>query len=86
MIIKLRVYEFGKACGFVAVTDNTTRKKNQNNNQLKQPKQKQTQQIDLRPRFRKKLCKLRKENKFTNKAYFELYPSEPIPPRLYGTV
>lgn len=27
MIIKLRVYEFGKACGFVAVTDNTTRKK-----------------------------------------------------------
>ena len=27
MIIKLRVYEFGTGCGFVAVTDNTTRKK-----------------------------------------------------------
>ena len=30
--------------------------------------------------------KFRKENKFTNKTYFELYPSDPIPPRLYGTI
>ena len=30
----------------------------------------------------KKLCNLRKENKFTNKTY----PSDPIPPRLYGII
>ena len=37
-------------------------------------------------KIQKKLCKLRKENKFTNNTYFELYPSDPIPPRLYGTI
>ena len=37
-------------------------------------------------KIQKKLCKLRKENKFTNKTYFELYPSDPIPPRLCGTI
>ena len=40
----------------------------------------------LTNKIQKKLCKLRKENKFTNKTYFELYPSDPIPPRLYGTI
>ena len=39
----------------------------------------------LTNKIQKKLCKLEKENKFTNKTYFELYPSDPIPPRLYGT-
>ena len=29
--------------------------------------------------------KLRKEKKFTDKEYFEIYPSDPLPPRLYGT-
>ena len=33
-----------------------------------------------------KLCNLRKENKFINKTYFELYPSDPILTRLYGTI
>ena len=37
-------------------------------------------------KIKKKLCKFRKENKFTNKTYFELYPSDPIPPCLYGTI
>ena len=39
----------------------------------------------LTNKIQKKLCKLEKENKFTNKTYFELYPSDPIPPRLYST-
>ena len=34
----------------------------------------------------KLLCKLKKEKKFTDKEYFEIYPSDPILPRLYGTV
>ena len=37
----------------------------------------------LTNKIQKKLCK---ENKFTNKICFELYPSNPIPPRLYGTI
>ena len=37
-------------------------------------------------KIQKNLCKLRKENKFTNKTYFELCPSKPIPPHVYGTV
>ena len=40
----------------------------------------------LTNKIQKKLCKFRKENTFTNKTYFELYPSDPIPPRLYGTI
>ena len=39
------------------------------------PTQKYTRKIQ------KHLCKLRKEKK-----YFEIYPSDPISPRLYGTV
>ena len=44
------------------------------------PTQKYTSKIQ------KYLCKLRKENKFTDKEYFEIYPSDPIPPWLYETV
>ena len=36
--------------------------------------------------FQKELAKLRKENKFDNKTYFKLYPSDAIPPRLYGLI
>ena len=37
-------------------------------------------------KFQKELAKLRKENKFYNKTYFKLYPSDAIPPRLYGVI
>ena len=29
---------------------------------------------------------MRKKNKFDNKTYFKLYPSDTIPPRLYGVI
>ena len=32
------------------------------------------------------LYRIRKETKFTDKEYFQIYPSDPIPPRLYGTI
>ena len=44
------------------------------------PTQKYTSKIQ------KQLCKLRKVKKFRDKEYFEICPSDPIPPRLYGTV
>ena len=40
----------------------------------------------LTNKIQKKLCKLREENKFTDKTYFELYPSDLIPPSLYDTI
>ena len=33
-------------------------------------------------KIQKILCRLRKEKKFTYKEYFQIYPSDPIPPRL----
>ena len=35
---------------------------------------------------RKELCELNKKGRFTKKEYEALYPSDPIPPRMYGTV
>ena len=32
-----------------------------------------------------KICRLRKEKKFTDKEYFQINPSDPILPRLYDT-
>ena len=32
------------------------------------------------------MCRLRKEKKFTDREYFQIYPSDPLPPRLYGTI
>ena len=40
----------------------------------------------LLKKFQKELAKLRKENKFDKKTYFKLYPSDAIPPRLYGVI
>ena len=37
-------------------------------------------------KFQKELAELRKENKFDSKTYFNLYPSDAIPPRLFGVI
>ena len=37
-------------------------------------------------KFQKELAKLRKGGKFDNKTYYKVYPSDAIPPRLYGVV
>ena len=37
-------------------------------------------------KIQKILCRLRKEKKFTDKEYFQTYPSDLITPRLYGTI
>ena len=82
---KIRVHEFDKGSGFAIVTNDTVKEKIEE--QLgKATKAKIDPTSRLTNKIQKKLCKLRKENKFTNKTYFELYPSDPIPPRLYGTI
>ena len=77
-----KVYPFDKGSGFVVLSEGDAIKKMEE--QLRKvkvidedPTQKYTSKIQ------KHLCKLRKEKKFTDKEYFEIYPSDPIPPRLY---
>ena len=42
--------------------------------------------ITLLNMVQKERAKLRKEGKFDNKTYYKVYPSDAIPPRLYGVV
>ena len=82
-MVNLRVHEFDKSCGFAIVTIDTAKEKMEE--QLgKATKGKIDPTSRLTNKIQKKLCKFRKENKFTNKTYFELSPSDLIPPRLYG--
>ena len=82
---KLRVHEFDKGSGFAILTNDTAKEKIEE--QLGKTTKAKIDPISrLTNKIQKKLCKLRKENKFTNKTYFELYPSDLIPPRLYGTI
>ena len=58
-------------------------KKKQKGNYAKQQKQKQIEQDYSRTRFRKNFSE---ENEFPNITYSDLYPSDNISPRLYGTI
>ena len=82
---KIREHEFDKGCGFAIVTTDTAKEKIEEEIG-KETKAKIDPTSRLTKKIQKKLCNLRKENKFTNKTYFELYPSYPIPPRSYGTI
>ena len=79
------MHEFDKGCGFAIVTNDTAKEKIEE--QLgKATKAKIDPTSRLTNTIQKKLCNIRKENKLRNKTYFELYPSDLIPPRLYGTI
>ena len=78
------MYELDKGCGFSIVTNDTAKEKIEELGKATKAKIDPTSR--LTNKIQKKLCNLRKENKFTNKTYYELYPSNPTPPRLYGTI
>ena len=79
------MHKFGKGCGFAIVTNDTAKEKIEE--QLsKATKGKINPTSILTNKIQKNLCNLRKENKFTSEAYFELYLSDSIPPCLYGTI
>ena len=40
----------------------------------------------LASKFENTLRKLKQEDKFTDTEYKQLYPSDPVPPRMYGVV
>ena len=62
------MHEFDKACGFAILTNDTAKEKIEE--QLgKATKAKIDPTSRLTNKIQKKLCKLRKENKFTNKTF-----------------
>ena len=79
------IYPFDKGSGFVVLSEKNAMQKIE-----EQPGKSKIAVNDPTLKFTNKiqkiLCHLRKEKKFTDKEYFQIYPSDPIPPRLYGTV
>ena len=80
-----KVYPVDKGSGFVVLSDRDAIKKIAEQLEkaavtYENPTQKYTNKIQ------KYLCKLRKEKKFPDQEYFEIYSSDPTPPRLYGIV
>ena len=80
-----RVYPFDKGSGFFVLSEGDAIKMIEEQLEKTEvieedPTQKYTNKIQ------KHLCKLRKEKKFTDKEYFDIYSSDLIPPRLYGRV
>ena len=82
---QMKVYPFDKGIGFVLVNDIDDISKIEE--QLGKSKI-----IDCEPtslltgKFQRLLRKLKKEDKFDKKTYSLVYPSDCIPPRLYGTL
>ena len=83
---KLRVHEFDNRCGFaiVFVFANDTTKEKIEKQLGKVTKAKIDSTNNSQTRFTKSFANLVKKN--YKQDYFELYPSDPITPRLYDTI
>ena len=79
----LKVYPFDKGSGFVIMKEEDAIKRIQ-----KQMGKSIITDYDptttLLNKFQKELSESWKEGKFDNKTYYKVYPSDAIPPRLYG--
>jgi predicted GIY-YIG superfamily endonuclease len=77
---------FDKETGFALLYENEAKKK------LEEQIKNKSKIIDYDPtptfttKFQKLLCKLRKEGKLNTSTYFKMYPSDCVPPRIYGMV
>ena len=81
----LKVYPFDKGSGFVIIKEEDAITRIQEQIRKSIIKDYDPTAILLN-KFWKELVNLRKEGKFDNKAYYEVYPSDAIPPQLYGNV
>ena len=79
------IYPFDKGAGLVRISTEDAKRKIQE--QLGE-----TEIVDTDPtdgfvtKIQKKLSSLRKLNRFTDKEYEKIYPSDAIPPRMYGMI
>ena len=80
----LAVYTFDKGTGFVLINEADAF------NKLEEIKHSVTinynPTLTLMTKFQKLLSKLQKQKKLDNKTYFQLYPSDYIPPHLFGVI
>ena len=78
-----KVYPFDKGSGFVLLSQEDALAKM--SEQLGEAKKINTDPTrTLLGKFQRTLSKLRKEGKFNTNEYREIYPSDAIPPRMYG--
>ena len=79
------IYQFDKGSGFAVLSEKNAMEKIEE--QLGKAKVAENDPtLKFTNKIQKILCRLRKEKKFTDREYFQIYPSDPIPPRLYGTI
>ena len=73
------IYPFDKGSGFVVLPGkNAIQKIEKQLGKVKIAENDQT--LKFTNKIQKILCQLRKEKKFTDKEYFQMYLSDPIPP------
>ena len=80
----ISIYPFNKGTGFAVIKEQDAIQKIEK--KIRKSKIDHDPTPTLLNKFQKELAKLRKQNKFDNKTYFKLYPSDAIPPRLYGVI
>ena len=79
------IYQFDTGSGFVVLSEKNAMQKIEE--QLGKAKIAENYPtLKFTNKIQRILCQLRKEKKFTDREYFQIYPSDPIPPRLYGTI
>ena len=77
-------YPFDKDSGFVLLPENAMQNIEEQLGKAKIAENDPT--LKFTNKIQKILCRLRKEKKFTDREYFQIYPSDPIPPQFYGTI
>ena len=76
---------FDKGSGFVVISEKNAMQKIEE--QLGKAKiEENDPTLKFTNKIQKILCRLRKEKKFADREYFQVYLSDPIPPRLYGII
>ena len=80
-----KVYSYDKGTGFVILSNKDAIQKIEE--QIGESIVSNTDPTPaLTSKIQKHLATLRKQQKFDTRTYFQLYPSDPIPPRLYGVI
>ena len=79
------IYPFDKDSGYVVLSEKNAMQKIEE--QLGKAKVAENDPtLKFTNKIQKILCRLRKEKKSTDREYFQIYPSDPISPRLHGTI
>ena len=79
------IYPFDRGSGFVVLSGKNTMQKIEE--QLGKAKLAENDPtLKFTNKIQEILCRLKKEKKFTDREYIQVYRSDPIPPRLYVTI